>query len=108
MLITYSYINKLHLTAAVMSEVSMLIIMITENSKACKNCLEKPQCTQNKNGRTIFRNVDQGFFDTIDLKTKADYEKYKKWLMIVEQPFGTIKHIWSAGSFVSLVSPSAD
>lgn len=71
------------------------------NSKACKNCLEKPQCTKNKNGRTIFRNVDQDFLDTIDLKTKADFEKYKQRQMIVEHPFGTIKHIWSAGYFLT-------
>jgi transposase len=71
------------------------------NSIACKNCLEKPQCTKNKNGRTIFRNVDQDFLDTIDLKTKADYEKYKQRQMIVEHPFGTIKHTWSAGYFLT-------
>jgi transposase len=71
------------------------------NSKACKNCIEKPQCTKNKNGRTIFRNVNQDFLDTVDLKTKADFEKYKQRQMIVEHPFGTIKHIWAAGYFLT-------
>lgn len=71
------------------------------NSKACANCPEKSQCTRNKTGRTIFRNVNQDFLDTIDLKTQADMEKYKQRQMIVEHPFGTIKHIWGAGFFLT-------
>ena len=77
------------------------IIGYDYRSKACKNCLEKPLCTKNKTGRTIFRNVNQDFLDTIDLKTQADYEKYKQRQMIVEHPFGTIKHIWDAGYFLT-------
>jgi len=71
------------------------------NSKACENCLEKPLCTKSKTGRTIFRNVNQDFLDTIDLKTKEDMEKYKQRQMIVEHPFGTIKNIWDAGYFLT-------
>jgi len=71
------------------------------NRKACKNCSEKALCTQSKTGRTIFRNVNQDFLDTIDLKTAEDMEKYKQRQMIVEHPFGTIKHIWNAGFFLT-------
>ena len=71
------------------------------NRKACENCLEKSLCTRNKRGRTIFRNVNQDFLDTIDLKTAEDMEKYKQRQMIVEHPFGTIKHIWSANYFLT-------
>ena len=71
------------------------------NSKACSNCLDKPLCTKSKRGRCIFRNANQDFLDTIDLKTKADMEKYRQRQMIVEHPFGTIKHIWAAGNFLT-------
>ena len=45
--------------------------------------------------------MNQDFLDTIDLKTQADYEKYKQRQMFVEHPFGTIKHIWDAGYFLT-------
>lgn len=71
------------------------------NSKACEKCLDKPLCTKSKAGRTIFRNVNQDFLDTIDLKTKEDMDKYKQRQMIAEHPFGTIKNIWDAGYFLT-------
>ncbi len=49
----------------------------------------------------MFRNANQDFLDMIDLKTKTDMEKYKQRHMIVEDPFGTIKHIWDAGFFLT-------
>ena len=71
------------------------------NSKACKSCLEKTLCTKSSRGRSIFRSINQDFLDTIDLRTKEDMEKYKQRQMIVEHPFGTIKHIWDAGFFLT-------
>lgn len=67
----------------------------------CQSCLEKARCTKSEKGRGIFRNKDQDFLDTIDLKSKADMEKYKKRQMIAEHPFGTIKRGWDAGYFLT-------
>jgi hypothetical protein len=58
------------------------------NFKACQGCPVKDKCTKSKKGRSIFRSLAQDFLDTIELKSKEDYAKYKKRQMIVEQSNG--------------------
>lgn len=71
------------------------------NSKACKNCEYKDLCTKNKRGRTITRNIDQDFLDTVDSRTSGNKELYKMRQMIVEHPFGTIKRGWGISYFLT-------
>lgn len=72
-----------------------------KNSKACKSCEYKDLCTQNKEGRTITRSIDQDFLDTVDNRTSENKELYKKRKMIVEHPFGTIKRWWGFSYFLT-------
>lgn len=71
------------------------------NNKACQGCPVKNRCTKSKKGRTIFRSKEQDFLDSIDLKSKEDFAKYKQRQMIVEHPFGTIKRGWDAAYFLT-------
>lgn len=71
------------------------------NYEACKNCEFKDRCTKSKNGRSIFRHIDQDFLDTIDHQTELNMEKYKLRQMIVEHPFGTVKRSWGAYYFLT-------
>lgn len=71
------------------------------NYEACLVCVDKARCTQSKKGRSIYRSKDQDFLDRIDLKSKEDLKKYRKRQMIVEHPFGTIKHVWDAGYYLT-------
>lgn len=71
------------------------------NYKACRACEDMARCTRSKKGRSIYRHKDQDFLDKIDLKSKEDFKKYKQRQMIVEHPFGTIKHIWDAGYYLT-------
>lgn len=71
------------------------------NKEACRGCLARELCTKSKQGRSIHRNIDQDFLDTIDLKSKEDLAKYRQRQMIVEHPFGTIKHWWDGGYFLT-------
>ncbi|MEW5784097.1 MAG: transposase [Bacillota bacterium] len=66
----------------------------------CK-CQYKSRCTRSQKGRSIFRHVDQGFLDTIDLQTQANMDTYRLRQMIVEHPFGTIKRSWGAYYFLT-------
>jgi transposase len=71
------------------------------NYEACQSCAFKERCTKSKNGRTIFRHVDQDFLDTINLQTENNKEKYKQRQMIIEHVFGTIKRSWGAYYFLT-------
>lgn len=62
-----------------------------KNYAACSGCPVKERCTKSKQGRTVFRHVDQDFLDTIDLQTELCKDKYRLRQTIVEHPFGTIK-----------------
>jgi len=63
--------------------------------------LEKELQTSAQQGRSIYRSIDQSFLDSIDLKSQEDLAKYKQRQMIVEHPFGTIKHWWDGGYFLT-------
>lgn len=80
---------------------SMIIGYDYRNKEACRGCLAKEFCTKSKQGRSIHRNIDQDFLDTIDLKSKEDLAKYRQRQMIVEHPFGTIKCWWDGGYFLT-------
>ncbi len=71
------------------------------NAKACRDCPVVERCTKSKKGRRIYRRKEQDFLDSIDLKSKEDFTKYKKRQMIVEHPFGTSKRGWDAGYYLT-------
>jgi transposase len=71
------------------------------NFQACASCQYKARCTKSKQGRSIFRHVDQDFLDAIDLHTEANMDKYKLRQTIVEHPFGTVKGSWGAYFFLT-------
>lgn len=71
------------------------------NNAVCQKCQDKIHCTKSKKGRTIYRNKDQDFLDQIDSETFRNKDKYKLRQMIVEHPFGTIKHVWDAGYYLT-------
>lgn len=64
---------------------------IYKNSRACKNCPYKNDCTKNKNGRIITRNEYAELFEEADIRMLKNKDLYKQRQMIVEHPFGTIK-----------------
>jgi transposase len=72
-----------------------------QNYQACEGCTLRARCTRSKNGRTIFRHVDQDFLDTIDQQTNANMKTYRLRQIIVEHPFGTIKRNWGAYYFLT-------
>jgi transposase len=47
-------------------------------AKACSACSLKPQCTTNKEGRTLFRHFDEEYLDRV--RSYRDIEPYKKAL----------------------------
>jgi len=71
------------------------------NFKACQACKEKARCSSSAKGRSIYRCKDQDFLDSVGLKSKEDFARYKQRQMIVEHPFGTIKRWWDGGYFLT-------
>jgi len=71
------------------------------NFKACQVCKEKARCSSSEKGRSIYRCKDQDFLDSLDLKSKEDFARYKQRQMIVEHPFGTIKRWWDGSYFLT-------
>ena len=71
------------------------------SAKTCKGCPVREHCTKSANGRRIHRHKEQDFLDSIALKSKEDYARYKQRQMIVEHPFGTIKRGWDAAYFLT-------
>jgi transposase len=59
----------------------------------CGNCPMREKCTKAKNGRIIYRYLNQEYRDDFKkkMKTKKGKEKMKLRKCIVEHPFGTIK-----------------
>ena len=51
----------------------------------------KPQCTRNKNNRTITREDNEALMEAMAGRMKAQPEKFKLRKTLAEHPFGTIK-----------------
>lgn len=61
------------------------------NSKACKNCPQRDNCTQNKTGRRILRNENEEILNENVMRQKEKMLQYKERQKIVEHVFGTVK-----------------
>ena len=60
-------------------------------AKGCKDCVLKPQCTRNKQNRTITREDNEHLMEQMAERMKAQPEKFKLRKQLAEHPFGTIK-----------------
>ena len=68
---------------------------------ACKTCTDKDQCTHNKRGRQIWRWVDEAYLEAMTRRVRAQPEKVKQRMALVEHPFGTMKHSMKQGDFLT-------
>ena len=75
-------------------------------SSACAHCSIKAQCTRSKDGRRITRWVDEGLLDEMERRVKENLEKMKLRKRLAEHPFGTIKHHWDQGHFLTRKLPN--
>jgi hypothetical protein len=75
-------------------------------SSACAHCSIKAQCTRSKDGRRITRWVDEGLLDEMERRVKESLEKMKLRKRLAEHPFGTIKHHWDQGHFLTRKLPN--
>ncbi len=73
-----------------------------ENRKICQECKHFGVCTNNKNGRTIKRLVNEKLKEKFEQLYNSDegQEVYKKRKEKVELPFGHIKRNLNVGSFL--------
>lgn len=62
-----------------------------QNKLACKNCLFKDQCTNNKDGRKIIRNEKHEIYDIVNKIMHDNKDLYKLRQILVEHVFGTVK-----------------
>jgi transposase len=75
-------------------------------SIACGSCAIKAQCTRNKGGRRITRWIDEGLLDEMERRVRASMEKMKLRKRLAEHPFGTLKHHWNQGHFLTRKLPN--
>jgi len=75
-------------------------------SSACSQCAIKAQCTRNKGGRRITRWVDEDLLDEMERRVRGEPEKMKLRKRLAEHPFGTIKHHWDQGHFLTRKLPN--
>ena len=75
-------------------------------SVACAHCSIKTQCTRNKDGRRITRWVDENLLDEMERRVRGEPEKMKLRKRLAEHPFGTIKHHWDQGDFLTRKLPN--
>ena len=69
-------------------------------TRACKTCQMKSKCTRNKEGRRITRWVHEEILEQMEKRVASNPDLMKKRKMIVEHPFGTIKHWNDQGYFL--------
>ena len=60
----------------------------------------KSKCTRNKEGRRITRWVHEEILEQMEKRVASNPDLMKKRKMIVEHPFGTIKHWNDQGYFL--------
>jgi transposase len=75
-------------------------------SSACTHCSIKTRCTRNKDGRRITRWVDEDLLDEMERRVQAHPERMKLRKSLAEHPFGTIKHHWNQGHFLTRKLPN--
>jgi len=75
-------------------------------TSACKHCHLKSKCTRNKQGRRITRWVNEALLEHMQRRVRAEPEKVKKRKVIVEHPFGTMKHSMNQGYFLTRRLPN--
>jgi transposase len=71
-------------------------ILKTYQTKACKNCEIRSQCTSNKTGREIDRWEHEEILEETQKRLKENPEKYFLRRCLSEHPFGTIKRTMNA------------
>jgi transposase len=75
-------------------------------SSTCASCAIKAQCTRSKDGRRITRWVDEDLLDEMERRVLENPEKMKLRKRLAEHPFGTIKHHWDQGHFLTRKLPN--
>lgn len=75
-------------------------------SSTCSQCSIKNQCTRSKDGRRITRWVDENLLDEMERRVQENQEKMKLRKRLAEHPFGTIKHHWDQGHFLTRKLPN--
>ena len=75
-------------------------------TSACSQCPIKAQCTRSKDGRRISRWVDEDLLDEMERRVQENKEKMKLRKRLAEHPFGTIKHHWDQGHFLTRKLPN--
>jgi len=75
-------------------------------TSACASCSIKAQCTRSKDGRRITRWVDEDLLDEMQRRVLENQEKMKLRKQLAEHPFGTIKHHWHQGHFLTRKLPN--
>ena len=66
----------------------------------CKTCALRPQCTKNKQNRTITREQNEDLMEEMAQRVKKNPQMRKLRKALVEHPFGTIKRWMNAGYFL--------
>ena len=67
------------------------------NSKACRSCVYKPECTTRKQGRVISRYDHYEYVEANRKRVQANPNYYRTRSQIIEHIFGTIKRHWGLG-----------
>ena len=67
----------------------------------CSGCGLRPKCTRRKTGRQIRRWVHEELLHDMDRRVRAEPDKVKRRMSIVEHPFGTIKRSMDQGYFLT-------
>lgn len=75
-------------------------------SSICTRCPIKAQCTRSNDGRRITRWVDEDLLEEMERRVRGEPEKMKLRKSLAEHPFGTIKHHWDQGHFLTRKLPN--
>jgi len=70
-------------------------------SNSCNTCEFKSKCTNNKNGRVIFRWEHEKVLEDMRERVKNNPDSVKKRNCMSEHPFGTIKRGFNHGYFLT-------
>lgn len=68
---------------------------------ACRSCPVKSQCTINKHGRRINRSDHEEVVDRVRQRVREHPDKLQERKSLSEHPFGTLKHAWHQGYFLT-------
>lgn len=69
-------------------------------TSACKGCHLRSQCTRSKQGRRIYRWINEHVIEEMRKRMAHYPEKARQRKEIVEHPFGTLKHGMNHGYFL--------